>query len=202
MAVFDFMANLYNPDGQPKKEVAETEANKHFKTMDDFEKVGANYEDYLEEAKNNSTVNVGESNPALINEVSWMLELNSFINEVTIQINCLVQLIPMSGTSAIQSLIGYMRVIIPKLEAFKPKAESLSKAGSNQMSERLEPTLSDIKTAYATYLNMYGGSVRTDNNIARINNTSAAETTNTILETNINIQGVYDKANNNWDDKF
>ena len=130
------------------------------------------------------------------------MELNSFIGELTNKINSSVQLIPFMGQSAIQSLIEYLTVAIPQLEAFRPKADSLSKAGSNQMSQRLEATLTDVKTAFATYLQMYQGEVRNNIKIAGILNKSADDTTRTILETNINTQGVYDRANKNWDDNF
>lgn len=152
-------------------------------------------------AQNKDNTPIDNNDPAQMEQV-WMSELDSLIAEIYNNVNYWAQLIPTVGVSAIQGVVQYLSANIPRLEAFSPKAEELNKAGRNQMSAKLNVVLPDIQKAYQIYLQMYQGGVNHQIELADIWNRSMRDSTKTILETNIETQKAYKRANEKWDDNF
>lgn len=197
----DFMKQLLNPDWKPGDDVKEVETTYQPKPLPDINKIMDGYVEYLEKAKDHSAETMDENNPAQM-EGQWMAELRSYIEELTTQINYLNQMAFLLGTGGTQALIQYVSEALPKLESFRPRAEALKQIGLTQMSTGLEATITDLQKAFGTYLNIYQGGVRNDVRNEAIMRESSDDTTQTILETNANTQKVYNRANENWEDKF
>lgn len=137
------------------------------------------------------------SNPEQV-QSEWIRELSEFNAQFLSQMGQLQAAVPLLGAVGTQAVVAYLGSAITNLEAFRPKAEWLSKAGLPDMSTGLDSILADAKKAYEIHQETLGKWAKSDAANAATMNKSEQDTTASILQQNVDRLKTYGDANDRW----